>query len=191
MSTPEKLAFTYAAYVAAEAVSAIKHDYVRGEMFAMAEGTPEHAALGLAFGAAVMMQLRGKPCRVYSADLRIRVATDFAAYPDLTVVCGSLQTTPDDANAAINPMVIVEVLSDSTEAYDRGEKFEHYRQLSSLREYVLLSQRGPRIEVHRKNEHGRWELFEFFAGQHAELASLGVYVSVDDVYLDPLSQGQA
>ena len=190
MSTAEKMAFTYAAYLAAEQASPIKHDYVRGEMFAMAGGTPEHAALGLAFGAAMMAQLRGKPCRVYSADLRIRVGADFAAYPDLTVVCGSLQTAPDDTNAAINPTVIVEALSDSTEAYDRGEKFEHYRRLPSLREYVLLSQRGPRIEVNRKNEHGRWELFEFVAGQQAEIASLGVHVAVDEVYLDPLSPAE-
>jgi Uma2 family endonuclease len=83
--------------------------------------------------------------------------------------------------------VLIEVLSDSSEAYDRGEKFAHYRRIPSLREYVLLSQREPRIEVHRLNASGHWELHEAVAGESIELASLGCHLTVDEVYRDPLA----
>ena len=87
----------------------------------------------------------------------------------------------------MNPIVIVEVLSDSSEAYDRGEKFAHYRRIPSLREYVLVSQHTPRIEVHRRNELGRWELYEARPGESIELASVACELSVDDIYRDPLA----
>jgi Uma2 family endonuclease len=114
-------------------------------------------------------------------------ATGLATYPDATVVCSQLETTPDDPQAVVNPVVLVEVLSDSTEAYDRGERFAHYRRIPSLREYVIVSQREQRIEVHRLNEAGRWELHESAAGESVELASIGCHLSVDDVYRDPLA----
>jgi Uma2 family endonuclease len=101
-------------------------------------------------------------------------------------VWGRLETDPDDALAITNPVVIVEVLSDSTEARDRGVKAAHYRHLESLREYVLVSQRERHIEVHRRNDAGRWELFEYEAGQRVELVSLGCVVPLDEVYRDPL-----
>jgi Uma2 family endonuclease len=152
---------TYAAYLAAEEVSETRHEYLRGEVFAMAGGTPEHAALMAAISAELIVALRGRPCRVYSSELRIRIdATDMSTYPDVSVVCGELKTSTIDRNAATNPILIVEVLSDSTEAYDRGEKFSHYRRLPSLREYLLLSQHQPRIESYRKNAQGVWELAE-------------------------------
>ena len=132
------------------------------------------------------------PCRVYSSDVRVRVrATGMAAYPDLSVVCGRLETDPEDPLAITNPVVIVEILSDSTEARDRGVKAAHYRHLASLREYVLVSQYERRIEVQRRNEAGRWELFEYESGQAAELASVGCVLSVDEVYRDPLGATEA
>ena len=132
--------------------------------------------------------LRGRPCRVFSADLRVKVqATGLATYPDASVVCSKLETDRDDPQAVVNPVVLVEVLSDLSEAYDRGEKFAHYRRIPSLREYVIVSQRAPRIEVHRLNEAGRWELHEAAAGESIELASIGCRLSVDDVYSDPLA----
>jgi len=142
MVTPHrKNLVSLAAYAAAEAASPTKHEWLRGEVLDMAGGTPEHSALAMAVGRELGVALQGRPCRVFSSDLKIFIAeTQLATYPDLSVVCGKLETTPEDANSVTNPTLIVEVLSDSTEAYDRGAKFAHYRRLPSLREYVLVSQ---------------------------------------------------
>ena len=129
----------YDEYLALEERGEGKHEYVRGQIFAMAGGTPEHSALAAATIAALSAVLRGKPCRVYTGDLRVRIeATDIATYPDVAVVCGKLETAKDDRNAATNPVLLVEVLSESTERHDRGAKFAHYRHIASLREYVLV-----------------------------------------------------
>ena len=184
----------YADYLTIEEQTGKKHEWLNGavydmEALGMAGGTPDHAALIMAVGIALGTQLRGKPCRVFSADLKVRIpATGLATYPDLTVICGSLALDAEDRNAATNPVLLVEVLSDSSEGYDRGEKFAHYRRLPSLREYVLVSQRSRRIEVFRKNASDKWELAEeATAGQSAPLASIGCTLSVDEVYEDPLA----
>ncbi len=182
------LAMTYAEYLAAEEASVEKHEFLAGHVYAMAGGTPEHAALCAAVVRALGNALLGKPCRVFSADARVRVqATGLSTYPDVTVVCGQLETDAEDRHAIVNPIVLVEVLSDSTEGHDRGEKAAHYRHIPTLLEYVFVSQRDPRIEVHRRNPAGRWELFEFEAGAEAELASVGCSIRVDEVYRDPLA----
>jgi Uma2 family endonuclease len=182
---------TYAQYVAAEATSECKHEWLRGEVFelgvAKPGGTYEHARLAAGAIAQLRAGLRDRPYRVFSADLRLKVEfTGFIAHPDVAV-CGKLETASDDALAVVNPTVLIEVLSDSSEAYDRGEKFAHYRRIPSLREYVLLSQREPRIEVHRLNASGHWELHEALAGESIELTSLGCHLTVDEVYRDPLA----
>jgi Uma2 family endonuclease len=179
---------TYAEYLALEEASDTKHEYLRGEIYAMAGGTPEHAALMAAVTIELGMALRGRPCRVYSSELRIRIdATNLSTYPDVSVVCGQRVTSKDDRNAITNPILIVEVLSDSTEAYDRGEKFDHYRHLPSLREYLLVSQRKPKLESYRRNEQGIWMLSEAGAGETLTLAALeGVRLDVDLIYQDPL-----
>ena len=175
-------------YLAGEESSAERHEFLRGEVYAMAGGTPEHAALAMAIGRALGNALDGRPCRVFSADARIRVqATGLVTYPDVTVVCGVLETDAEDRHAIINPVVLVEILSDTTEAYDRGEKAAHYRHVASLQEYVLVSQREQRVEVYRRNAAGRWELYEYGPGAQIELASVGCAIAVDDVYRDPLA----
>jgi Uma2 family endonuclease len=180
---------SYAEYLAQEEASAVRHEYLRGEIFAMAGGTPEHAALAAGVIQALGSALRDRPCRVFSSDLRVRVdATDFTAYPDVTVVCSSLERSAQDPHAVTNPVLLVEVLSDSTEALDRGAKFAHYRTLTSLREYLLVSQTSPHLELYRKNAEGHWVLFEARAGETLTLTSVGeVELRVDDVYRDPLS----
>ena len=178
---------TYAEYLAAEAVAEVRHEFLNGEVWEMAGGTPEHSALAAAVIGELRSALRGKPCRVFTSDLRVRIPqTDLATYPDLSIVCGQLETAPDDKDAITNPIVLVEVLSDSTEAYDRGAKAAHYRRIASLREYVLVSQAEPRIEVQRRAEGGRWELLEARPGETIELSSLGVRLDVAAVYANPL-----
>lgn len=179
----------YAEYLRAEQSSETKHEYLRGEVYAMAGGTPTHAGLAMAVGVALSNALSERPCRVFSSDLRVRVeATDLSTYPDITVICGRFEASTIDADAAINPVLIVEVLSDSTEAYDRGEKFAHYRRIPSLREYVLVSQHEPRLEAYARNEEGAWVLTEAAAGESLALRSLeGVRLLVDAIYRDPLA----
>jgi Uma2 family endonuclease len=182
---------TYADYLALEASSEIKHEYLNGEVFAMAGGTITHGALAAAIISALSAALRDRACRVLSSDVRVRAkATGLATYPDVTVVCDKIEVDDDDRNGVLNPTLIVEVLSDSTEAYDRGAKAAHYRRIPSLREYVLIAQGDPLIEVYRRNERGNWELFiEARRGQLAELTSCGAPISldVDAIYRDPLA----
>lgn len=186
MTVATRTGISYAEYLAAEKASDVKHEFLRGEIFAMAGGTPEHGRLA----ANVIYELRKafgtKPCVVFTSDVRLRIAaTDRSTYPDVSVVCGGIERAADDADAIINPVVIVEVLSDSTEADDRGEKFAHYRHVASLKEYVLVSQRAPRIEVYRREDRG-WVLSEGGPGSAVRLAALDVDLVVDDVYRNPL-----
>lgn len=178
---------SYAEYLVAEAASDLRHEYLEGDVWAMAGGTPEHGGLAAAMIGELRAALQGKPCRVYSSDVRVRVSeTGLSTYPDVSVVCGHLVTAPEDPDAITNPTVLVEVLSDTTEAYDRGAKAAHYRRIPSLREYVLVSQGELLVEVYRRAESGRWELLEARAGDAVELASLGVRLDVTSLYANPL-----
>lgn len=140
--------FTYAEYLAREHETDLKHEWLEGQVFAMAGGTPEHARLIAEVSYAVRGALDPKRCRVFAAELKIRVqASGLATYPDVAVVCGPLELDPVDPNAVVNPTVLVEVLSRSTEAYDRGEKWSHYRRIPSLQAYLLVDQLRPRVEM--------------------------------------------
>ncbi len=175
--------YTWQDYLRLDRDSAIKLEFFRGEIFAMAGGTPAHSALATNVTVALGRQLEGKPCRPYNSDLRVRVpATGLGTYPDVIVVCGQLEVDPEDKNTAINPTVIVEVLSDSTEAYDRTEKFESYRQLASLREYVLVSHRERLIEVFRRGEDDLWSRTEARTQAIARLESVGCELEADRIY---------
>jgi Uma2 family endonuclease len=190
MTAAAPLRMTYAEYLAAEETSPVKHEFLDGVAYAMAGGTIEHAALSASVIGLLTRALSGRPCRVFSSDARVRVlATGLSTYPDVTVVCGKLEVDAEDPHAIVNPVLLVEVLSDSTEAADRGEKAAHYRRIPSLRELVLVSQRGPRIEVQRRSDAGHWELFEAGPGERAVLASVGCELEVDAVYRDPLAGG--
>lgn len=187
MNAQAKLKMTYAEYLAMEAASAVKHEFIDGDVFAMAGGTVEHGAMASAMITVLSNALGGKPCRVLNSDVRVRVkSTSASFYPDVSVVCGKLETAPEDPQAVTNPLVLVEVLSESTEAYDRGAKAAHYRRLDSLKEYVLVSQTERHVEVQRRNEHGIWELHFFGPGEHVELSSVGARLSVDALYANPL-----
>ena len=188
----EKVRHTFAQYLALEAASDTKHEFLNGEIFAMSGGTPEHAELAANVIGELRTQLRGRPCATYTSDLRIRVlATGLSTYPDVSVVCDKLERDPEDAHSVLNPVVLVEVLEGSSEAYDRGEKFAHYRRIPSLREYVLVSQREKRIEHYHRNDDGSWTLREAGSGAHARLASIECELSVDEVYRSPFEAAGA
>lgn len=179
---------SFADYLAFEDASNTKHEYLNGEIYGMAGGTPEHAALSVAVSSALLAQLRGGPCRVYSSDLRVRVlATGLAAYPDVTVVCGELERDPESPTTVVNPRVVVEVSSDGTEAYDRGQKLDHYRQVPSLAAIVLVSHRSARIEVWERGSDGAWHRREFGQGEAAEIRALSARLLVDEIHLGSVS----
>ncbi len=178
----------YPEYLRAETSASVKHEYLDGAVYAMAGGTPDHAALALALGSEIRNAVKGKPCRVYSSDLRVRIPLlNASMYPDATVVCGQIETAADDPNAAVNPLIIVEVLSESTEGYDRGRKARLYRQIASLREYVLVSHSSAWVEVHRRTPQGTWETFDFREGEVLELRSIDAAIPVSAIYANPLS----
>lgn len=173
---------TYDEYLAMERASDVKLEYLDGEVRAMSGGTTEHALLSANAVGILRDALRARPCNAFSSDLKIRIeASGRGVYADAAVICGKLERSPADHDAVVNPRVIVEVLSDSTEAYDRGEKFRHYRKLASLEEYVLVSQREPLVEVWRR-EGEAWRPAEYGPGEVVKLASIEAEVSVDELY---------
>lgn len=177
---------TYAEYCELERSAASKHEYLRGEVFAMAGGTIEHGRLAARIIYLLTRELERRPCRVLSSDVRVRIeATDLDTYPDASVVCGPVETSVSDPNAILNPVALVEVLSDSTEAYDRGQKASHYRRIPTLQVYLLVSQQEPRVELQVRASDGRWSLIEAAAGQRVDIEPLGIALDVDEVYREP------
>jgi len=157
-------------YLALERAAAFRSEYFDGGMFAMAGGTPAHSLIATNLGAELRSLLRGRPCRVFNADLRIKVeAAGLYTYPDLSVVCGPLKFAGQTLDVVTNPGLLAEVLSDATESYDRGRKFEFYRQLPTLEAYLLASQHEPRLELFVRQADGSWRLTEA-AGPAARLA---------------------
>jgi len=178
---------TYAAYLALERGSEIKHEFVDGHVYAMSGGTPEHARLAIDLAYLLKRGLEGRPCRVFSSDLRVRIeATRRATYPDLTVVCGPVDTSPDDPDAVTNPTVLVEVISETSERTDRIEKWAHYRRIPSLAAYVLVSQDEPRIESYRRDG-TRWIFEEAAPGQELVIGGVELAVAVDALYAGALA----
>jgi Uma2 family endonuclease len=177
--------YTYLEYLQLEEASSTKHEFLDGEIYAMAGGTPLHAALGAAVLASLANQIAGTPCRAYSSDLRVRVgATGLATYPDATIICGAIETAADDPNSALNPKVIVEVLSEGTAEYDRGEKLAHYKKIPSLEAVVMVSQADRLIEIWQRSQDRTpaWTLTEARAGQTAAVPPIASALSVDQIY---------
>ena len=172
--------YTWKEYASLSGESNVKLEFLDGEIYAMAGATPEHVGLAGGVLRELFRQLEGKPCRPYAADLRIRAA-GLGTYPDVSVICGELQAAPDDRNTILNPTLVVEILSPSTESYDRGDKFERYRQLGTLQEYVLVSYREPLVEVFRRDV-GAWPRIEARLGGQVTLDSIGCVLSVESVY---------
>jgi Uma2 family endonuclease len=181
--------FTFDEYVRLEDASEIKHEYFDGTVYAMAGGGPEHAAIAANVIRLLGTAIEGKRCRVFTSDLRVRVvATGLATYPDATVVCGTLELDPEDGkgHTAINPTLLVEVTSPSTEDYDHGERAANYKRIESLREIALVAHDERRVDVWRRIE-SRWTLFSFHADDEVDFASLDARIPVAAIYSDPLA----
>ena len=167
-------------YLEAEAHSDIKHEYHAGKVFAMAGATDAHVTVaGNAF-AMLLSYLRGSGCRVYMSDMKARIeARDRFFYPDVMVTCDSRDRETESYKRF--PKLVIEVLSDSTEAYDRGDKFADYQLLDSLEEYVLINPRRSRVECFRRGEQGIWILHTYVEGEF-EWASVGLRGAIAELY---------
>ncbi len=184
MSTVPKHYLTAEEYLHRERKAEFRSEYFRGETFAMAGASANHNLIVLNAGASLRHELKKRPCRVYPSDLKLRVeATGLYTYPDLSVVCGEPQLESDHGDVLLNPVVLVEVLSDSTEAYDRGKKFEHYRTIPSLQHYILISQDRHSIDCFSRSDEDRWELSSCQAldGQ-IDLKAIGCQLAIAEVY---------
>ena len=158
MSTALQRKYTPEEYLALEEVAEYRSEYFQGEIFAMAGGTPRHNDIALNLIDRLRGQLRGGNCKANAFDLRVLVKpTGLRTYPDIVVTCGQREL---EGNTLLNPRVLMEVLSPSTEKYDRGMKFEHYRQISALQEYILVSQFEPHIERFVRQTDGSWLMTE-------------------------------
>jgi Uma2 family endonuclease len=176
---------TEAEYLALERDGEQRHEYFAGELFAMGGGSEAHNLITLNVAGALRTALRGRPCRVYASDMRLKVAlTGHYTYADVMAVFGERQFEDGRRDTLLNAVLVVEVLSPRTEAYDRGEKFAHYRRLPSLKEYVLVSQHQPRVERYTHQREGEdWLLTEVSDPEgRIALASLGCEIAMADIY---------
>lgn len=178
--------FSYAEYLARERETGLRHEFLDGQVFAMAGGTPEHARLIAEVTFALRRAVDPKRCRVFSADLRIRIPpTGLSTYPDVAIVCGTVEVDREDPNAVVNPTVLVEVLSPGTEAYDRGEKWAHYRRLDSLQAYVLVSPVAERLEAFLRSDAGFVNVTAS-ADEPLELRCLGTQLIPSEIFANAL-----
>ena len=183
--TPGMRRHSFEEYVRLEEFSNVRHEFLDGAIYAMAGGTVRHGMLAARVSGALSAQLDGRPCEPLGSDFRIRVqATGLGTYPDVSVVCGPPQRDPADPDTVVNPTVLVEVLSDSTEEYDRTVKRDHYVQIPALREYVLVSQHEPRVEVWRRAAGTQWACETYEADAQVVLASLGCVLDLGKLYRD-------
>lgn len=184
MSTLSKNLLTPEQYLDLERKAEFKSEYHQGEMFAMAGASEAHNLIVTNCVVALGQQLRSRPCRLYSSDMRVRVsATGLYTYPDVVVVCGEPRFLDNHRDTLLNPTLIIEVLSRSTEAYDRGRKFEHYSSVESLGEYLLLSSDRMHADLCSRQPNSKW--LRTLAGQPGdviELSAAGCTLTLGDVY---------
>ena len=185
MSALPKRFFTPEEYLELEAKSEYKSQYVAGEIFAMAGAQPSHDRIATNIIAGLHSRFRGRPCTVFTADMRVRAADDMYTYPDVTALCGEAKFTDSGKQppSLLNPRVIFEVLSASTEGFDRGIKFARYRRLETLSDYVLVTADAIRVEHHYLRDDGKWDLDDLTTPQEVlRLASLGCELPLAEIY---------
>ena len=175
--------WTVEEYLAFERQSEEKHEYYAGEIFAMSGASREHNIIVINTGTILNSQLAQRPCEVYPSDMRVKVNPIKYTYPDVSVVCAEPRFADGEFDMLLNPTVIVEVLSDSTEDYDRGKKFKHYMGIDSLQEYILIAQDEVRIDHYIRQSQGDWIIsISKTLGASIELPSINCTLALADVY---------
>lgn len=173
---------SYDEYLTLEREGGARHEYFNGEVFAMSGAEPAHVDIVSNTISALMSGLKERPCKVHNPDMRVLTASRLSTYPDISVVCGERQFNDDRPRALLNPTVIIEVLSLSSAAYERGDKFHHYRSIATLREYVLIASTRRRIEVFTRQPGDSWQITVLDDAGAVELASIGCALALPDVY---------
>ncbi len=184
MSTQPKTLLTAEQYLEIERAAEFRSEYHDGEMFAMAGAREAHnLVVGNAFGE-LRQQFRGRSCRVYQSEMRVRInATGLYTYPDVVAVCEEPQFADDQRDTLLNPVLLVEALSPSTEAYDRGRKFENYKTMDSVREYLLLATDRVHGDLYTRQADGRWLLTSVSRMEESlTLESVDAHLLMADVY---------
>lgn len=171
-------------YLILDRASTTKHEYFNGRIYAMTGAKEPHNLINGNTLASLHSQLRRKPCRIYASDMRVKVTkTGLNTFPDIVIICGQPELTDSTRDTATNPVVIIEILSDSTERYDRGMKFQNYRTLDTLRDYILIAQDHPHIEHFSRQDGGVWVLHEATGDTDTiNILSIECTLSVEDVY---------
>ena len=184
MTSQTKRCFTPEEYLAIERHAEQRSEYLAGEIFAMGGASERHNLIVTNIVGELRSQLKGRPCKVYSSDMRVKVnPTGLYTYPDVVVLCGEACFDDTQKDTLLNPTVVIEVLSASTEAYDRGEKFEHYRKLASLVEYLLVAQERHHIEHYLRQSDHQWLLSEADGRQDiVQLPSITCELALAEVY---------
>jgi Uma2 family endonuclease len=186
----ERLKMTAAEYLAYErSCSEAKHEYVDGELFAMSGGTREHSLIGANIVRELGNALADTPCKVHGSDMRVGAANGSYHYPDASVVCERPRFEDEIRDVLLNPSLIVEVLSDSTERYDRAGRFAHFRTIESLTDYVLVSQHAPLVEHYRRLPDGAWRYRPLGPGESLELGDHGASIALERIYLKVFATG--
>ena len=184
MRPQEHLPLTPEQYLIQERQAEFKSEYLNGEIFAMAGATREHNQISSNIVISLGSQLLDKPCSVYSSDMKVKIAhTNEYTYPDIVTACDPQRFEDEHTDVLLNPTVIIEILSDSTEAYDRGLKFFHYQRLESLREYLLVSQKSCLLEKYARQGDNLWAYSEFHdLADCVTLSALDCVLKLGDIY---------
>jgi Uma2 family endonuclease len=185
MSSQVKTYLTPEEYLAIERQAEYKSEYFNGEMFAMTGASTQHNQITSNLIRVLGNQLLDRPCNVYGSDMRVRVSSaQKYTYPDVIVTCGQRIFEDKETDTLLNPIIIIEVLSKSTEGYDRGQKFEYYQLIESFTDYILITQQPYRVEHYVKQEQGRWTYYDLRSADDVlRLDSVGCEVSLKDIYL--------
>ena len=171
-------------YLEMENASSEKHEYYKGEVFAMSGAKMPHNEISSNLMTTLGQKLKGKKCKPYSSDVRIHIKSNtLFTYPDISVICGETVTLNNDDYNVLNPIVIIEILSPSTKNYDRGEKFKLYRDIPTLKEYILADSESIHIEVFRLNESNHWELEEYNTiNDHLSIKAINETLPLFEIY---------
>jgi Uma2 family endonuclease len=186
MGAPELKYITPEDFLTAERLATEKHEYFKGEVFAMSGASIPHNIISVNCLTDIKNALKGKKCRPYGSDLRIHIPKNtLYTYPDISIICGEIETTDDKFDTATNPSVIIEILSASTKNYDKGQKFDLYRDIESLREYILIDSEQIKVEKFFRNEDNSWLLTEYKTIEsNFSIATVDITLQLTDVYFD-------
>lgn len=184
MGPPEILHISEKDYLEAERLAIEKHEYHKGEIFAMSGASIAHNKIAMNTSVDIATKLKGKKCQPYGSDLRIHIPKNtLYTYPDISIVCGEIETTDDKFDTVTNPSVIIEILSSTTRNYDKGEKFTLYREIDSLQEYILIDSERIMVEKFIRNADKSWQLTEYKTiEQSFSIETVGIEMQLTDIY---------